>query len=145
MFSGRVLAINIDSHKGNKPAYKIDPLGGYEVVNFEFGKDTEVFRSCSLQWQNQYYVFGGYNKKRQVSMVNGNRLEQKATLDFEFKEGTCSILNQNILVLCFDWDEAKMCRQSNNPLGSFKKLPSSNYDHRRIRIASFGGENTNLL
>ena len=75
-------------------------------------------------------------------MVNGNRLERKATLDFDFVEGACTVLNQITIVLCFDWIETKVCRQSNNPLGSFTKLPNSNYDHHGTRIASFDGKNT---
>ena len=75
-------------------------------------------------------------------MVNGNRLERKATLDFDFKYGGCTVLNQITIVLCFDLDEDDVCRQSNNPLGSFTKLPNSNYDHQGTRIASFDGKNT---
>ena len=136
-------------------AYSINPRGGYEPelenfknfityeqLGFEFDVDTEVYLSCSLQWQNHYYVFGGKSEKRQVSMVNGNRLERKATLDFDFERGGCTVLNQITIVLCFSWNEYDVCRQSNNPLGSFTKLPNSNYDHWRTRIASFDGKNT---
>ena len=106
--------------------------------------NTAVYYSCSLQWQNSYYVFGGLNERRQVSMVNGNQLERKATLDFDFVEGACTVLNQITIVLCFPdtYDESKVCRQSNNPLGSFTKLPNSNYDHQWTRVASFDGKNT---
>ena len=119
----------------------INPLGGYEKLDFEFGDGTEVGHSCSLQWKNEYYVFGGYNEKRQVSLVNGKRLERKGTLDFDFNGGGCTVLSRFIIVLCFDWHEDHVCRHSNNPLGSFTKLPNSNYDHRATRIASFGGKN----
>ena len=74
-------------------------------------------------------------------MVNGNRLERKATLAFHFREGACTILNQ-IIVLCFEMNETKFCRKSNNPRGSFIRLPNSNYDHKSTRIASFDGKNT---
>ena len=74
-----------------------------------------------------------------MSMVNANRLERKATLDFNFELGGCTVLNQITIVLCFDRYEAIVCRQSNNPLGSFTKLPNSNYDHSGTRIASFEG------
>ena len=103
--------------------------------------NTEVYFSCSIQWKNHYYVFGGWNEKRQVSMVNGNRLERKATLDFDFNAGGCTVLNQITIVLCFGAYETKVCRQSNNPLGSFTKLPNSNYDHQHTSIASFDGKN----
>ena len=135
-----ILAIN--TYKGNKRAFSINPRGGYQEVNFEFGVNTEVAGSCSLQWKNINYVFGGYNKGQQVSMMNGNQLERKGKLDFDFHDGGCTVLNQITIVLCFNYAEKKVCRQSNNPLGSFTKLPNSNYDHKRIRIASFDGKNT---
>ena len=83
-----ILAIN--TRDGNKRAYSINLSGGYEQLDFDFGYGTDVEKSCSLQWQNQYYVFGGHNEKRQVSMVNGNRLERKATLDFNLNAGGCT-------------------------------------------------------
>ena len=137
-----VLAIN--TRGGNKRAYSISLRGGYELLDFNFGYGTEVYFSCSLQWQNQFYVFGGKNEKKQVSVVNGNRLERKGTLDFDFSEGGCTVLNQSIIVLCFgDPNNRKLCRQlhSNNPVGSFTKLPESNHGHRATRIASFDGKN----
>ena len=80
-----------------------------------------------------------------MSMVNGNRLERKATLDFDFKSGGCTVLDQKTIVLCFDYNERNLCRQSNNPIGSFTKLPKSNYDHWGTRIASFDGKNKIVL
>ena len=132
---------------GGKRAYSINLLGGYRKLDFEFGENTEVYFSCSLEWKNQHYVFGGSNDKqgRQISMVNHNRLERKGSLDFDFNIGGCSVLNQQTILLCFDDSERDLCRQSNNPLGSFTKLPNSHYDHCHIRIAAFDGENTILL
>ena len=133
----------MNAYSGSNVAYSISPHGGYDRIDFEFGDNTEVYLSCSLQWQNLFYVFGGFDEKRQVSMVNGNRLERKGTLDFEFVEGGCTVLNQRTFVLCFGEPlNRDVCRQSNNPLGSFTKLPNSNYDHWRTRIASFDGKNT---
>ena len=74
-------------------------------------------------------------------MVSGNRLERKATLDFDFNEGGCAVLNQKTIVLCFNWDEGNVCRQSNSPFESFTKLPNSNHRHSGTRIASFDGKN----
>ena len=131
------MAINT---RNEKHAYSINPRVGYEQLDFQFDNNTEVYGSCSLQWHNHFYVFGGSNTPRQVSMVNGNRLERKATLAFHFREGACTILNQ-IIVLCFEMNETKFCRKSNNPRGSFIRLPNSNYDHKSTRIASFDGKN----
>ena len=126
-------------------AYSINPRGGYDQVDFQFDHDTEVRWSCSLQWQNHYYVFGGDSqsilKERQVSMINGNRLERKGKLNFYFSSGACTVLNQLTIVLCFDRYEQHVCRKSNHPLGSFSKLPNSTYYHTETRIASFDGKN----
>ena len=123
----------------------INLRGGYEQLDFDFGYGTEVHHSCSLQWQNQYYVFGGKIEKRQVSMVNGKRLERKSTLDFDFSFGACTVLNQETIVLCFGKIYKPYsryeCHQSNNPTGSFIKLPDSNFEHELTRIASFDGKN----
>ena len=143
-----ILAISTYDYKMimeyDKRAYSINPRGGYQKVDFEFGKETEVFQSCSLQWQNRYYVFGGFHKQRQVSLVSGNRLERKGSLDFDFKFGGCTVLNQITIVLCFSdvMGQFDVCRQSNNPLGSFNKLPNSNYEHFGTTIASFDGKST---
>ena len=130
----------INTFNGDKRAFSINPRGGYDKLDFQFGKTTEVYKSCSLQWHNHYYIFGGYNERRQVSMVNGNRLQRKATLDFNFEDGACTVLNQQTIILCFDFDETKVCRKSNNPLGTFTKLPNSNHEHHSTRTASIDGK-----
>ena len=89
-----ILALNTDYDK--KRAYSINLRGGYGYqLDFDFGssisEDFHVSRSCSLQWKNQHYFFGGDNNwKRQVTMVNENRLELKGTLDFYFDNGGCT-------------------------------------------------------
>ena len=135
-----ILAIN--TYYDVKQAFSINPRGSYEKLDFEFSKNTEVWNSCSLQWHNHYYVFGGESHTLQVSLVNGNRLERKATLGFNFVEGACTVLSQNIIVLCFGRYEENVCRKSNHPLGSFTRLPNSYYKHKHTRIASFDGKNT---
>ena len=39
----------------------------HREASFTFGDNTEVHFSCSLEYRNQFYVFGGLNQKRQVS------------------------------------------------------------------------------
>ena len=128
---------------GEKRAFSINPHSDYVQLNFQFANNTEVYHSCSIQWKNNYYIFGGGNIKHQVLMVGGNRLERKADLDFAFSGGGCTVLNQITILLCFGNSKTKfrVCRQSNNPLGSFTKLPNSNHGHWFTRIASFDGKN----
>ena len=147
LFLGRILAIN--TLKKDKRAFAIHPHGGLKTVvehSFDFGIGTEVEHSCSLQWRNNFYIFGGRNEKRQLSMINrvNNRLERKGSLDFDFYLGGCTVLNQTTFVLCFDFNEKDVCRQSNNSLGSvpgsFTELAKSNYEHRLTKISSFEGK-----
>ena len=35
---------------------------------FTYGNDTEVFASCAATLHNEFWVIGGYNKQRQVSV-----------------------------------------------------------------------------
>ena len=135
---GHILAIN--TRKDEQRAYSIYSQG-FKKLDFDFDKDTEVYYSCSLKWRNQHYVFGGEKEQKQVSMVNGNRLELKGELGFDFDYGGCTVLNQQTIVLCFSDGEEDVCRQSKNPLGSFTELPNSNFEHTWIRIASFDGKN----
>ena len=134
----------MNAYSGSNVAYSISPHGGYDRIDFEFGDNTEVYLSCSLQWQNLFYVFGGFDEKRQVSMVSGNRLDRRGTLVFDLYGGACTVLNQITIVLCFPntYGEYDACRQSNNPLGSFTKLPNSIFSHGMTRIASFDGKST---
>ena len=74
-------------------------------------------------------------------MINGNRFERKGTLAFNLYTGSCTVLNQVTIVLCFDVNRSNLCQQSNTPLGLFTNLPNSTYIHPNIRIASFDGKN----
>ena len=133
------------TYASSKRAYLINIInnmqGGYQKIDFDFGEKTEVLYSCSLQWYNHFYIFGGKERNRQVSMVNGKRLERKGDLSFNFQSGGCTVINQQTVVLCFGvYDvEKDVCRKSNNPIGPFTKLPNSNFNHLETRIASIDG------
>ena len=118
---------------------------GFEQLDFEFDFMSESSQSCSLQWQNNHYFFGGTEKRQQVSMVSGNRLKRIGQLSFILEAGGCTVVNQSTIVLCFDLYQDNLCRWSNSPLGSFTELPKSNHSHRSTRIASFDGKNKILV
>ena len=48
---------------------KAKNLGGYSRVNFEFGLKTDIYESCSVEYKNKFFVFGGYYEQRQVTRV----------------------------------------------------------------------------
>ena len=134
----------VNTRYGKKRAYLINIRGGFDHLDFEFGSQTEIFYSCSVQWKNQYYVFGGWHEKRQVSVLNGNRLERKATLGFNYDNGACAVISEKTVVLCSGY-VFWLCRKSENPLGSFTYLPKGNYNHFWTSIASIDGKNTSII
>ena len=103
------------------------------------GSDSEIRGSCSVTWQNVFYVFGGNTKKRQISKLDGCELKSVGTLEFDHNLGSCSNMNDNMLYLCFNTDAAddySKCRSATGPLETFTEIPTTSYDHRYARTAS---------
>merc|ERR1711935_785762 len=108
-------------------------------LNFEIDEEAEVFASCSLTWENDLYVFGGYYKKTQISKVKSCRLEPIGQLDFNLYYGDCVNVASNKIVLCFNSEtngDFKQCRMAPLPTGAFSKITPSQFDHRYTRIAT---------
>ena len=74
-----------------KRSMTIDTTGTFGQHDcFRYGDQTSTHESCSLTFQNQFYVFGGAkseNQERQLSKVIDHRLERIGSLDFEFDLG----------------------------------------------------------
>ena len=94
-----------------------------EISCFSFGTDTEVYRSCSLTWENNFYIYGGYKNRRQISQVIGNKLFIVGELDFYFSFGSCDVMGRDIF-LCFSENEMKRCRRARSPLKNFSRVNS---------------------
>ena len=45
-------------------------LGEYREANFDYGSGTEIYWSCPIEFQNEFFVFGGTYNKRQVTLLN---------------------------------------------------------------------------
>ena len=60
----------LSTTNGEKQPMVISFNGDYREAEFQFGRRTEVFRSCSIEYKNQFYVFGG---ERYSDQVNINR------------------------------------------------------------------------
>ena len=85
----------------------IDPTGSQaELSCFEHDNNTQLFLSCSVSWQNQMIIFGGRMRTRQVSRLDGYRLNRIGNLSFDHEDGTCTVMN----------DEIYLCFSSNWPL-----------------------------
>ena len=78
-----------------------------------FDQDTEAYCSCSISWQNQFFVFGGSSQRRQISKLIGCELTRVGTLDFDHYRGGCANVADNQLYLCFNIGtstDSKNCR-----------------------------------
>merc|ERR1719285_447850 len=106
--------------------------------DFEFGTETEVRSSCSINWQGEMYLYGGNIEKRQVSLVEQCQLKRVSTLSFDLSSGACTNINNEEVVLCFgdNMSNSKKCWKSSNPEGPFSSIADSLESHRYTRIAN---------
>ena len=119
------------------------------MVNFD--KRTSAGGSCSVVWENEFYIYGGNldSTKRQISKLDGCMLKGIDILNFDFENGACTNFDDKRVYLCFSRDEPKQCRFAldaetflveynfNSTFWvNFKNKEKSNYQHRLIRIAS---------
>ena len=99
-----VLILNTYS-KSNK-AVITDANGKEEYMDkdfsFTFGQDTEVYHSCSVTLRDELFIFGGMDDSRQITKLNGCKLERVGTLSFSHFAGACAVVNDNLFVLPFE-------------------------------------------
>ena len=90
------------------------------------------------------YIIGGGDRatRRQISIVNKCQLKKIGELSFDHYKGGCAQRNNEKVFLCFSSFafSAKDCYESNGPLATFEKLPSSTYSHRYTHIAVTEGK-----
>ena len=113
-------------------------------LKFSYESKTEVVGSCGVTFKGQFYIYGGKNIKRQISVVRNCALErQKVDLKNDLERGACTVGNKQVY-LCFNADGRKgqkRCNISKDPRGNFEKnVTESIYEHRIIRIASSESE-----
>ena len=61
----------------------VDSVGGKEEFKcFEHESTTEASGSCSVNWNNQLFIFGG--KTRQISRLTGYKLKRVGDLSFDY-------------------------------------------------------------
>ena len=140
-----ILVLNSNWNGKWKPALLINSEGRQRKLTcFEPDKKTEASDSCSINWQNQLYIFGGGNK-RQISKLNGHKLKRLGSLTFDHEDGGCSVMNNQFIYLCFGSDsDDKQCRWSAGPLTTFTKVALSNHDHRFNQISCSESESSCL-
>ena len=110
-----------------------------DQISVVYGSETEVYYSCSIAWQNQFYIFGGKTQKQQISKLVGCELSRVGTLDFDHYLGGCTNIADNQVYLCFNAAEGnnyKKCRVASGPLGNFDEISQSAFPHRYTQVAS---------
>ena len=104
---------------------------------FDFN-DQEVYKSCGVTHENNLFIYGGHENKRQVLQVINCSLSLIGTTPFDHMYGACDSWN-GIIVLCFSYFDYKLCRQATTPLGQWSDMTLSKYEHRSTQIASSPG------
>ena len=118
----------------------VDSAGEKEALNcFERDDKTVAYKSCSVNWNNQFFIFGGEVERRQISQLIGYKLKRIADLTFDFLQGECGVMADTYIFLCFHafgWnDEWRRCRRSSGPLEQFEEVALSQYEHDQIQIS----------
>ena len=114
-------------------------------------KKESIVESCSVIHKNKMYVYGGTNSasinaKNQILELDcqTKTLEERATLKFEFDQGSCASNNVDI-VLCFAKDARKLCYKSivpapNSWWESFTQTKKSKAGHAETAVAMSEGQ-----
>ena len=93
--------------------YKWIRLGNWTTeIKFEYGNDTIAHVGCGVQFQGEFWYFGGEIPfSRQISKVEGCELVRKDDLLFDFRNGGCNAFDapKPQVLLCFDYDHPKEC------------------------------------
>ena len=100
--------------------------------------DQEVEQSCGVTYENNFFIYGGDLNTRQVLQVIDCGLSSIGTLLFDHYFGACDSAN-GLILLCFDENDTKQCRQATTPLGPWSEMTPSTYDHRWTQIATSPG------
>ena len=106
-------------------------------TRFDFNYQ-EVKESCGVTHNNIFFIYGGEQNIRQVLQVIDCGLSSIGTLPFDHEWGACDSAN-GLILLCFEGNEPKQCRQATTPLGPWSEMTPSTYDHRRTEIATSPG------
>ena len=116
--------------------------------------ESDIFTkgACPITWQDDLYLFGSGDQHKQIyKFVDSRQLFQRvATLPFVHYSGTCSILNNEIL-LCFSSDRADQfsnayrCRKAAGPLkftnrATYSDVIPSSESHCRIQTPTSKSE-----
>ena len=108
---------------------------------FHFDEDSSVYSSCYTIFKNDFLVFGGrFDFTKQISKIDGCGLRRIGSLDFDLYDGSCTVIKDSVVYLCFDRSGAssdqRKCRFATNPLSEFSEASLSSHDHICASVAS---------
>ena len=100
--------------------------------------NKEVESSCGVTHENNFFIYGGEENKRQVLQLNDCSLSNIGSIPFNHELGACDSSN-GLIILCFEWYDTKQCRQATQPLGEWSDMALLTYEHRATQIATSPG------
>ena len=135
-----VLVLNTQGYADQFPYNKpiLTDLNGTAMncPAFTIADNVEVSGSCAVTYQDHFYVYGGYNHKRQIAKVTDKSLRKVGSLPFDFTSGGCSSTTDKIILCFHDDGDGRTCNKTTNPIGQFEETSKSIHEHRRIKFAS---------
>ena len=132
------LVISLNGDRIDKPNFKLRD-----------SSEKEVFGSCTVNWKNQHYIFGGITEMRQISKIEDCKLKNIGKLAFYHRFGTCATVSNDVIYLCFNhWPATgtsrattmNLCRTSQSPTGIFTDITKSLYEHPQAKIVNSDSE-----
>ena len=98
-----------------------------------------MHKSCGVTHENNVYIYGGNPSKQQILQLVNCDLTSIGTIPFNHETGACDSTN-GIIVLCFDRNDDKQCRQATSPLGPWSNMTPSIFSHLNTQIAMSPGD-----
>ena len=122
----------------------IDGKGQSREIELSFDTKYSYWGLCSIAWRGKAYIFGGFRRARQISVVDNCKLTNIGELLFDMIHGACTQRNDTEVFICFenyaDSATSKNCRRATDPNGIFEDLPRSAHDHAQTQIAATSGQ-----
>ena len=81
----------------------MDSDGEFKPIHFEIDSLAEVAVSCSATINGEFYVFGGWHERRQVSKIVGCSLKRVSDLPYELYFPACGTFKfpEERSMICF--------------------------------------------
>ena len=70
---------------------------------FEFDDGTQVHRSSSVTWRNNFFIFGSELYPKQISKVIGYKLTLIGQLSFNHEYGSASVMGEGVVLIYFSF------------------------------------------